>query len=277
MDLEKFQTIFWWEYIHRAWGRFIGIVFAVPFLFFLIKGWLTPRLTLRLGVLLVLGGLQGVIGWWMVKSGLSDRPEVSQYRLAVHLGMALLILAMLFHLALSLLIPPARRVKVRRSLAGHAWLAVAAIAITITSGAFVAGTDAGLIYNSFPLMGDLMIPAEYGYLTPFWLNWFENPAAIQFNHRVFASATFVLVAALWWRCRHASLSRAALVAVTALISMVCLQFALGILTLLTHVPISLAATHQAVAVLLFLSSLATAFTLRPRWRTQPFTAAAMPA
>jgi len=266
MDLTAFQTIFWWEYIHRVWGRLIGVIFAVPFLLFFLKGWLTPRLTVRLFGLLVLGGLQGLIGWWMVKSGLADRPDVSQYRLAVHLVMALLILAALFYLALSLLIPPSRRVRVRRSLFGHAWLAVAAILVTIVSGAFVAGTGAGQIYNSFPLMGGRLVPAEYAHLAPFWLNWFENPAAIQFNHRVFASGTFVLVLALWWRCRQARINRAGLVAVTVLMAVACLQVALGIVTLLTVVPIPLAATHQAVAALLLLSALGTAFTLRPRWK-----------
>jgi len=277
MSLGAFKTIFWWEYIHRLWGRMLGLVFILPFVFFLIKGWLTPRLTWRLAGLLVLGGLQGLIGWWMVKSGLVDRTDVSQYRLATHLVFALVILALLFYLGLSLLIPPNRRVRVRRSLAGHAWLAAGAILLTTIAGAFVAGTNAGLVYNTFPLMGDRLVPAEYAHLSPFWLNWFENQAAIQFNHRLLAVATFVVVATLWWRCRQASLNRTALVAVTVLMSLVCLQFALGILTLLTNVPIALAATHQAMAVLLFLSGLGTAFSLRPRWKTQAYSLGAVPA
>ncbi len=277
MDLAAFKTIFWWEYIHRLWGRLIGVVYVLPFVFFALKGWLTPRLTWRLSGLLVLGGLQGVIGWWMVKSGLADRPDVSQYRLAIHLVLALTILAALFYLALTLLIQPARRVRVRRSLFGHAWLAVGAVLLTIISGAFVAGTGAGLIYNSFPLMGGRVVPAEYAHLAPFWLNWFENPAAIQFNHRLFAAATFVLIVALWWRCRRASLNKAALVAVTVLITVVCVQVFLGIATLLTNVPLALAATHQAVAVLLLLSALGTAFTLRPRWKNQGYALNALPA
>ncbi len=277
MDLAAFKTIFWWEYIHRFWGRMIGLLFVLPFAFFLIRGWLTSRLAWRLAGLLVLGGLQGVVGWWMVKSGLADRTDVSQYRLATHLVLALVILALLFHLGLSLLIPPNRRVRVRRSLAGHAWLTAGAILVTIVSGAFVAGTNAGLIYNTFPLMGGQLVPSEYGHMTPFWMNWFENQAAIQFNHRLLATATFIIIAALWWRCRQAHLNRAALVAVTVLMAVACLQFALGILTLLTNVPIPLAATHQAVAVLLFLSSVSTAFSMRPRWKTQPYPAGALPA
>lgn len=277
MDLAAFKAIFWWEYIHRAWGRLIGLLYIVPFAYFLWKGWLTNRLAWRLAGLLVLGGLQGVIGWWMVKSGLVDRTDVSQYRLAIHLVFALVILALLFHLALSLVIPPNRRVRVRRSLAGHAWLTVGAILVTVISGAFVAGMKAGLIYNTFPLMGDRLIPAEYAHMTPFWLNWFENPAAIQFNHRLLASGTFLLIAALWWRCRTAHLNRTALVAVTILITLACLQFALGVLTLLTNVPLPLAATHQAVAVLLFVSAIGTAFSLRPRWKSEPYALGALPA
>tara|TARA_R110002073_G_scaffold139248_4_gene289503 strand:- start:401 stop:781 length:381 start_codon:yes stop_codon:yes gene_type:complete len=126
-------------------------------------------------------------------------------------------------------------------------------------------------------MGGRVVPAEYAHLAPFWLNWFENPAAIQFNHRLFAAATFVLIVALWWRCRRASLNKAALVAVTVLITVVCVQVFLGIATLLTNVPLALAATHQAVAVLLLLSALGTAFTLRPRWKNQGYALNALPA
>jgi cytochrome c oxidase assembly protein subunit 15 len=277
MDLAAFKTIFWWEFIHRLWGRMIGIIFAVPFLFFLLKGWLTPRLIGRLALLFALGAFQGVIGWWMVQSGLADRPDVSQYRLAIHLVTALIILAALFYLALTLLIPPNRRVRVRRTLYGHAWLVVAAVLTTMVSGAFVAGTDAGMIYNTFPLMGGRLVPAEYAHMTPFWLNWFENPAAIQFNHRLLACGTFVLVGALWWRCRHSRINRANLVAVTALMAVACLQVSLGIFTLLTNVPLALAATHQAVAVLLLLSGVATAFTLQPRWKHASIPIAAVPA
>ena len=277
MDLAEFKNIFWWEYTHRLWGRLLGIIYGLPFAFFLLKGWLTPRLTWRLAGILALGALQGIIGWWMVRSGLADRPDVSQYRLTIHLIVALIILAGLFYLALSLLIHPNRRVRVRRSLFGHAWIAVGAALLTIVSGAFVAGTDAGLIYNSFPLMGERLIPAEYGHLQPFWLNWFENPAAIQFNHRVLAIVTFVVVLALWWRARSASINRVALVAVTVLITVACVQVSLGIATLLTNVALPLAAAHQAMAVLLLLSALGTAFTLRPRWRTETYRVSALPA
>jgi cytochrome c oxidase assembly protein subunit 15 len=277
MDLAAFKLIFWWEYIHRLWGRLIGVIFTLPFVFFLVKGWLTPRLIIRLVGLLALGALQGLIGWWMVKSGLTERPDVSQYRLAVHLVMALIILACLFYLALTLLIPQTRRVRVRRSLYGHAWLVVAAVLATMVSGAFVAGTNAGLIYNTFPLMGGRLLPAEYAHMAPFWLNWFENPAAIQFNHRLLACGTFVVTAMLWWRCRNSRINRANHVAVTTLMAVACLQVSLGIVTLVTIVPIPLAATHQGVAVLLLLSAVATAFTLQPRGKAVSIPIAAVPA
>ena len=277
MSLAEFRTIFWWEYIHRLSGRLLGLMFFIPFAYFLLKGWLTSRLAWRLAGLLVLGGLQGVIGWWMVKSGLVDRTDVSQYRLAVHLLLALVIMAMLFHLALSLLIPPGQRVRVSRSLAWHSWLLTAAIMVTIGAGALVAGTNAGLIYNSFPLMGGRLVPAEYGHMTPFWLNWFENPAAIQFNHRWIAVGTFVLAVAFWWRARSARLNRSALAAVTVMMGIVCLQVALGVAVLLTNVPLPLAAAHQAVAALLLLSAIASAFFMRPRPLPAAVPAGAVPA
>ena len=277
MSLADFKSIFWWEYFHRLSGRLIGLLFGLPFLFFLFKGWLTTRLTWRLAGLLFLGGLQGVIGWWMVKSGLVERTDVSQYRLAVHLLLALLILAMLFHLALSLMITPGQRVRVSRSLTMHAWLLVAAILVTIGSGALVAGTDAGQIYNTFPLMGGSFVPAEYAHLGPFWLNWFENPAAIQFNHRWLAVGTFVLAVIFWLRARSARLNRAALAAVTAMIAVACLQVALGISVLLTNVPLPLAAVHQAVAALFLISSVASAFFMRPRPHPVEYSAMAIPA
>jgi heme a synthase len=263
MTLAEFKTIFWWEYTHRLIGRLIGLVFAVPFAFFLLRGWLTRRLTWRLLGLLVLGGLQGVIGWWMVQSGLAERVEVSQYRLAVHLLLALIILGLLFYLALSLLVLPHQCIRVKRSLALHSWLVVAMVFITIGAGALVAGTNAGLIYNTFPLMGGTLVPSEYGYLDPYWLNLFENPAAVQFNHRMLAITTFVLIAALWWRCRQARLNRLTIASITTLTTIACVQVVMGITVLLTNVPVPLAVTHQAIAVLLLMSALATAFLMRP--------------
>jgi cytochrome c oxidase assembly protein subunit 15 len=277
MTLATFKTIFWWEYAHRLSGRLIGLLFALPFLFFLFRGWLTARLTWRLCGLFALGGLQGLIGWWMVKSGLADRVDVSQYRLAVHLLLALVILALLFHLALALLVAPGQRIRVQPSLALHAWAVVCLVLVTIGAGALVAGTDAGQIYNSFPLMGGQLVPAEYAGMTPFWLNFFENPAAIQFNHRVLAVGTFVSVIALWWRSRKARLNRMALAAVTSMLALACLQVALGISVLLTNVPIALAATHQAVAVLLLLSALAAAFFMRRRQNPSAYSASAVAA
>ena len=264
MGLAAFKNIFWWEYIHRFSGRLIGLLFFIPFVYFLVKGRLTAGLTWRLAGLLILGGLQGVIGWWMVKSGLTDRPDVSQYRLLVHLLLALVIMGMLFHLALSVLVRPSQRVRVDKSLAAHAWLVVGLIVVTIAGGALVAGTDAGQIYNSFPMMGDSLIPSEYGFLAPFWLNIFENPAAIQFNHRWLAVLTFIAIVALWLRARQARLNKAAHAAVTTMLAIACIQVGLGISVLLTNVPIPLAAAHQAVAAVLLLNGIAVAFFVRAR-------------
>lgn len=277
MTLDEFKTIFWWEYIHRVSGRLLGLLFGLPFLFFLVRGWLTSRLAWRLAGLLLLGGLQGVIGWWMVKSGLSDRIDVSQYRLAVHLLLALVIMAMLFHLAMTLLIPPGQRVRVQRSLVWHSWGLVGAVLLTIGAGALVAGTNAGLIYNSFPLMGGRLVPSEYGHIMPFWLNWFENPAAIQFNHRWIAIATFAMAIAFWWRTRRARLNRTALTAVTVTMATACLQVALGVAVLLTNVPLTLAAAHQAVAAALLLTTVASAFFMRPKPVAVSYPVSAVPA
>ena len=164
-----------------------------------------------------------------------------------------------------------------RSLAWHSWSLVAAVLLTIGAGALVAGTDAGLIYNTFPLMGDRMVPAEYAHMTPFWLNWFENPAAVQFNHRWLAIGTFGLAVAFWWRCRRARLNRTALAAVTVMMAVACLQVGLGVAVLLTNVPLPLAAVHQAVAVLLLLTTIASAFLMRQRTAAAAYPLRAVPA
>ena len=166
MSLDEYKGIFWLEYLHRLWGRMIGIAFAVPFAFFLIKGWLNRRLVLRLSFLLLLGGLQGAIGWWMVKSGLVDRPDVSQYRLATHLLMAFLIIGVALWTALDLL---SDHVNVVPSFVrGYASLIVAVVFVTVFSGALVAGLNAGMIYNTFPLMQGAVFPPEGFAMTPWY-------------------------------------------------------------------------------------------------------------
>ncbi len=243
MTLAEYKTIFWWEYVHRLWGRLIGAVYLLPFLVFVAQGRVRGALAWRLGGIFVLGGLQGALGWYMVQSGLADRVDVSPYRLTAHLGLALLIYAATLWTALDLLRPPsAGRTTDHRA----AWLA-ALVFLTMMSGGFVAGNDAGLIYNTFPLMDGQIVPPGYLDDSPWWINLFENAGAVQFDHRVLAMTTFVLALLYWWRARlDAAGAGPHLVAGMAIV-----QVILGISTLLLVVPIPLAALHQAGAVALF--------------------------
>lgn len=249
MDVNDFKGIFWLEYLHRLLGRAIGIVFLVPFLIFAWKGYIRRDEWLKYGAMFVLGGLQGVLGWYMVKSGLVDNPNVSQYRLTAHLVAAFLIYAYMFWIAMTLLWPPAGNQShpwYRRTV----WLTALA-SVTIISGGFVAGLKAGKIYNTFPMMGNYWVPPDILQMDPLWLNVFENMATVQFNHRVLAITTFVLVVVYWFRLPRAELPERARKGANALLHSGVLQVALGILTLLLVVPIPLAAAHQGVAMLLF--------------------------
>ena len=249
MEVSDFKGIFWLEYLHRLLGRTIGIVFLVPFLFFVWKGYIQKREFPKYTLMFVLGGMQGVLGWYMVKSGLVDNPNVSQYRLAAHLLAAFLIYAYMFWVALTLLFPP--RETQRHPWYGKTLALTALITVTVMSGAFVAGLKAGKIYNTFPKMGEYWIPPDVLALEPAWRNFFDNMATVQFEHRVLAITTFVLIVAYWARLRKADLPARIRRGVNALLHTAVLQVALGIATLLLVVPISLAASHQAVAMLLF--------------------------
>jgi cytochrome c oxidase assembly protein subunit 15 len=250
MTLAEFRAIFWWEYIHRLWGRVIGLVFFLPFVWFLIRGRVRKSLVPRLILLFLLGGAQGALGWYMVRSGLVDIPEVSQYRLAAHLSLAFLIYAALVWTGLSLIFPCPTAIADRLGVPIRrlALLALGLIALTILSGAFVAGTDAGLIFNTFPLMDGAMLPPGYfdHAAAPF-----EDHGTIQFHHRVLALVSLAAVTALWWRSRWLALAPRARMIANGLMAMAVLQVVLGITTLLLVVPVHAAAAHQAGAVLLF--------------------------
>lgn len=249
MGLEEFQKIFWWEYIHRLWGRLIGLAYAVPFAWFLVRGRVRRGLIPRLVVLFVLGGLQGVVGWWMVKSGLVDDPSVSQYRLTLHLGLAFVILGALLWTGLDLTsesAPPAPL-----GLQRHAVFVLACVSVTVVAGALVAGLHAGMIYNTFPLMDGDIVPADYAHLSPLWLNVTENPATAQFHHRVLAILTLLVVFLFLLRVIRSELEAKRRLPAHVLAGMVLIQVALGITTLLFVVPVDLAAAHQAGAVGLF--------------------------
>ena len=261
MGLDEFKSIYYWEYLHRLLGRLIGVAFAVPFIWFLARQRLPRRLAPPLAGILLLGFLQGLLGWYMVESGLADRVEVSQYRLVAHLALALAIYAAILWTALGIVrgspLPDASPGWRRASEA-----VLALVALTILAGGFVAGTRAGLTYNTFPLMDGRLVPAGYAQLQPLWLNWFENIPAVQFDHRVLAIATISAVFLLWAAGLRADLPKPARNALHALLAAAALQVALGISTLLLVVPIPLAAAHQAGAVVLLTAAIVFRHTLR---------------
>lgn len=249
MDVAAFKGIFWLEFLHRLLGRTIGIVFLLPFIYFLVTGAIKLREWPRYMLMFILGGLQGVLGWYMVKSGLIDNPHVSQYRLTAHLFAAFLIYAYMFWVAMTLLFPSDSQNQ-------HPWfgktLALTVLtSVTIISGGFVAGLKAGKIYNTFPMMGDAWLPPGGMALEPWWRNFFDNITVVQFDHRVLAITTLVAVVAYWFKARATDLPARSRPAVNALLHTAVLQVALGITTLLLAVPILLGVLHQAVAMLLF--------------------------
>src|ERR1700681_415476 len=248
MSLDAFKTIFWWEWTHRMLGRLIGVAFLLPFLWFLWKGRVEPLLRARLWIIFGLGAFQGAVGWWMVASGLANRVEVSQYRLAFHLTLAGLIYAALVWTAQwcaprSGTLAPLR---VRSS----AKFLLALVLVQIYLGALVAGLRAGLIYNTWPLIdGELVPPAsQLWFSEPWWRNFFENPLTVQFDHRLVAYA--LLGAAILHAVDAGVLRRgAALRSALALACAIALQAALGILTLLEQAPLALALMHQGMAMI----------------------------
>lgn len=252
--LAGFQRIFWLEWVHRLWGRLIGVVFLVPLIWFAVRGQIPRRLVPRLVGLFVLGGLQGAVGWIMVASGFAaNSTSVSAYRLVVHLALALLLYAAILWTALDLwrgeAPPPPHLARLPRRLLG---LVSVLVPLTIVAGGFVAGTHAGLIYNTFPLMDGRLIPESYGTLTPWVRNLSENLAAVQFDHRLLATLTLLAaLGAVVAGLRPRGDEGASGVTRTALLVLggaVALQYALGIATLLLVVPVALGALHQLVAV-----------------------------
>lgn len=265
MDLEEFKGIFWWEYFHRLLGRSIGAVFLLPMLYFLARKKVDRPLGWKLAGIFMLGGLQGAMGWYMVMSGLVDDPRVSQYRLTAHLGIAFLIYAAMFRVALGLLLPEGGRPASGRvqSLGRFALGLTALIFVMVLSGGFVAGIRAGFAYNTFPLMNGHWIPPEIFMIEPWYLNFFNNMATVQFDHRLIAWLLAFLVPLFWWKSKQAALPGRARLACHALLAMLAIQISLGITTLLLVVPIPLAAAHQAGALTLFTVALWVGRELRP--------------
>ena len=265
MSLSDFKDIFWWEYFHRLLGRLIGLAYFLPFAWFALRRHIPEGWTGKLLGIFLLGGLQGALGWYMVKSGLVDEPRVSQYRLTAHLGLAVLIYAAMFWVALGLLYPrPALQhaapeiVRARRQATGLSAL----IFVMILTGGLVAGIRAGFAYNTFPTMNGHWIPPEIFMLDPWYLNFFNNMATVQFDHRLLAWALAFLVPWFWWRCRGLSLTPRAHTATHLFLAALVLQIGLGLVTLLLVVPIPLAAAHQAGAILLLSAAMWCAHALR---------------
>jgi cytochrome c oxidase assembly protein subunit 15 len=250
MTLGAFKRIFWWEWTHRFLGRMIGFAFLVPFLALLIAGRIERPLLPRLVGIFALGGLQGFVGWYMVSSGLADRISVSQYRLAVHLGLAILILGALLWVALSL---EDRREERDAAAPGSGWAAAIAalVFLQILLGALVAGMKAGMGYNTWPLMDGQLIPNGLGVMQPCYLNLFENAMTVQFNHRIVAYVVVLAVAWHAWSTLRGSGDARVKGTAVVLGGATLLQVLLGIWTLLAQVPLSLGLAHQAGAAALF--------------------------
>ena len=250
MTLDEFKTIYWWEWGHRLLGRLIGFAFLLPFLYFWLRGRLKRPLIPKLVLLFVLGGLQGLLGWYMVMSGLVDRVDVSQYRLAAHLGLAVVIFGAILWVAFDLA-PDAKPVTPDGRLLASALGLTGLVFLQIILGAFVAGLDAGQGYNSWPLMDGQIIPDGLGAMSPWYLNLFENALTVQFDHRIAAYLVAI------WALVHAAvtLERAGegpLAVGSAALALVVLgQVALGVWTLLSHVDIGIALLHQGGALLVF--------------------------
>lgn len=244
MSLSEFQFIYWWEWAHRFLGRIIGVVFFVPMVFFWATGRLTPALKPRLVALLFLGGLQGAVGWWMVASGLVERTDVSQYRLAVHLTLACIIFAYALWLARGL--APLREGKGSDSLRIFAGVIAFAVLVQIFLGGLVAGLDAGLAFNDWPTMDGSLVPGGLMLLEPFWQNFFENPKAVQFTHRMSGYVVILLIAANWLL----SMGSAAAKGAGILFVLAIAQALIGIVTLVMQVPLGWALAHQAGAIIL---------------------------
>ena len=258
MSIDEFKSIFWWEYFHRLLGRLIGLVFFIPFVYFLIKKKIDRPLGIKLVGIFILGGLQGFMGWYMVMSGLVNDPHVSQYRLTAHLGLAFVIFAAMLWVAMDILSPKSVNSEPNERIQGlrqFSFGLTTLIFIMVLSGGFVAGIRAGLTYNTFPLMNGYLIPPDLFILEPWYRNFFDNMTTVQFDHRLIAWILAFTVPLFWFKSRKVELSGTTRLACNLFLLMLAIQIGLGIATLLHVVPIPLAASHQGGAVLLFAASL----------------------
>ena len=249
MSLSEFKKIFWFEYGHRLLGRFIGLAFFFPFVYFLFKKAIPKALLPKLIGLFILGGMQGVIGWWMVKSGLVNRPDVSHIRLTIHLGMAFLLYVFLLWIGLTHL--RNRHIAIQHKIRYRmGFVLIGLVFSTVLSGGLVAGLNAGSQFNTFPLMAGKWIPTGLYYMDPWYSNIIENMMTIQFNHRYLALTTAFLTICFFFWNRKLELGRSGSIARYCMISMICIQVFLGIATLLSVVWLPLASLHQTGAIVL---------------------------
>ena len=261
--LSDFKSIFWWEYIHRLWGRIIGLVFIFPLAWFVFKKMIPKRLVGKLIAIFILGAFQGFLGWFMVKSGLVNEPRVSHYRLAAHLTTAFLAFAFTFWVAIDLLKPVAKINEDLKKI--HIWLNVffPILILQIIYGAFVAGMDAGTVHNNFPKMeNDAWVSEAVFALNPTWLNFIEAKSGVQFIHRYVAYFVSGLVFFIWFKLGKGELSKTQQLARNLFLSALIFQFFLGVFTLLYSVPIVLGVLHQFGALLVLAASVFLAQQLR---------------
>jgi cytochrome c oxidase assembly protein subunit 15 len=257
LKLDGFKTIFWIEFAHRLLGRSIAILFFLPMIYFFVRYKLSKILKIKLLTMFVLGGLQGLMGWYMVQSGLVDNPHVSQYRLTAHLGLAFLIYGFILWVAYELLFPQQdlNNKFIYTPLFKFSCVIVALVSMTVLAGGLVAGLHAGMVYNTFPLMDGQWVPDGILQFDPLWRNFFENVTTVQFDHRILAITTFIAVCLFWVMVRNSLANPKLRMASHLLLGMAVIQVSLGISTLLLHVPLALAPVHQAGGLLLFTAAL----------------------
>ena len=255
--LEDFKGIYFWEWLHRFIGRMIGLVFILPFIYFLIKKQLSKETLKKSIILLFLGAFQGFLGWYMVKSGLIDIPDVSHYRLAAHLITAFITFAFTFWVALDIIFPDKKRINKRfRNLIRYGLLI---LLLQIIYGAFVAGLDAGFIHNHWPLMNESKFMHQTVYIeqNPIYKNFIEGKSGVQFVHRILAYIVTFFVFLIWYKAKKRNLTSYQLTGINALVISVCVQFLLGVFTIILQVPVWLGVAHQLGAFLLLTSMIFT--------------------
>ena len=250
MTIDEFKDIYFWEWIHRVIGRFIGLVFVIPFVYFLVRKQLTKSTIKKCLILLAMGGFQGFLGWFMVKSGLVDKPDVSHYRLAMHLTTAFLTFAYTFWVALDLIFPSKKQVNT--SFRNLIRVGLVILVVQIIWGAFVAGLDAGWIHNHWPLMndGELIHQSVTTEQEPLWRNFIEGKSGVQFVHRYLAYIVVGIIGFIWFKARKNKTTMLQQKGINLLLILVGVQFVLGVLTLVLFVPVWLGVLHQVTAFFL---------------------------